>query len=439
MRRTRLLLATVLTGLVVTSLGAAATASPTADPSETTSPAPSETTSPAPNEAPEAFPDEATVPAGGSVTIPVLANDRDDRVTCPTPDEPCLSVESAEDAGTGRVTWTAADVTFASGPDDAGATVTFTYTVSDGELTDTGDVLVTVTAPAAERSVSITMADRPVALRRYPVRGRATPRSAGRAVVRVQRRTPSGWTLLGKDRTDAEGRYSVPFRTNRPGRHTLRAVATWESGPSARSDSITRTIRAVADPTVSGPLTARQVPHSWRAGCPVPPSGLRRIRINRIDYRKRVERGSVVVRAGEVGAVVKVLTASINNRFPIRMMRPTDHFYAGGRRTPMESDKASMRAGNTSAFNCRPVVGNPYRISQHSYGDAIDINTIENPYVTSSAVYPPGSREYLQRTPYRRGMILRDGVVATSMRALGWLWGARWSNPDYQHFSANGG
>ncbi len=433
MNRTRLLAATVLAALVASPLGVATATespSPTADPSQTTSPAP--------NQAPQAFPDEATVEAGSSVTVPVLDNDQDDRATCPSPDVPCLSVESTEDAG-GRVTWTATDVTFSARPDDAG-THSFTYVVTDGELTDTGEVVVTVTAPqTGERSVSITMADRPVALKRYTVSGRATPVRAGRAVVKVQRRTPDGWVLLAKDRTDGEGRYAVVFRTNKPGRHSLRAVATWSSGPRARSASLTRTVRAVASAKVSGPLTAKQVPHSWRRGCPVAPSALRKIHINRIDYKSRVARGTVVVRAREVGAVVKVLTAAIDAGFPIRMMRPTDHFYAGGRRTPLESDKAAMRAGNTSAFNCRPVVGNPYRVSQHSYGNAIDINTIENPYVTSGHVYPAGSREYLRRSPYRRGMILRDGVVATRMRALGWLWGARWSNPDYQHFSSNGG
>ena len=120
-------------------------------------------------------------------------------------------------------------------------------------------------------------------------------------------------------------------------------------------------------------------------------------------------------------------------------MRPTDAFYPGGSRTPVESDKAAMRAGNTSAFNCRPVVGNPYRISQHSYGNAIDINTIENPYVTGGQVYPAGSGKYLDRSPYRRGMILSGGVIASRMRSAGWLWGARWSHPDYQYLSSNGG
>ena len=54
-------------------------------------------------------------------------------------------------------------------------------------------------------------------------------------------------------------------------------------------------------------------------------------------------------------------------------------FYAAGRRSPTGSDLAAMRADNTSAFNCRTVTGNPYRLSQHSYGNAIDINTVRNP------------------------------------------------------------
>ncbi len=120
-------------------------------------------------------------------------------------------------------------------------------------------------------------------------------------------------------------------------------------------------------------------------------------------------------------------------------MRPADAFYAGGRRTPTGSDLAAMRADNTSAFNCRPVTGNPYRVSQHSYGNAIDINTVRNPYVVGSRVFPGFARTYLRRSNVRTGMITSGGVIATSMRRLGWPWGARWSHPDYQHFSSNGG
>ena len=47
-------------------------------------------------------------------------------------------------------------------------------------------------------------------------------------------------------------------------------------------------------------------------------------------------------------------------------------------------DHRSMNADNTSAFNCRFVAGTS-RWSQHAYGRAIDLNPIENPYVSGSA------------------------------------------------------
>jgi len=117
-------------------------------------------------------------------------------------------------------------------------------------------------------------------------------------------------------------------------------------------------------------------------------------------------------------------------KFPIRQMRPVDIWQG--------NDVRAMEADNTSAFNCRKVTGNPYRLSQHSYGNAIDINTRENPYVTASRVYPSGSRTYLNRRNVRKGMIVSSGPIARGMRAEGWPWGARWSRPDYQHFSSNG-
>ena len=161
--------------------------------------------------------------------------------------------------------------------------------------------------------------------------------------------------------------------------------------------------------------------------------------MNRFTYSHRVARGSLVVRASAVPDLLSVFRASFSQRFPLRSMRPSDAFYAGGRRTPTQSDVAAMRADNTSAFNCRPVTGNPYRVSQHSYGNAIDINTVRNPYVVGGRVYPSFARTYLNRSNVRTGMITRRGVIATKMRQLGWPWGARWSHPDYQHFSSNGG
>jgi hypothetical protein len=173
------------------------------------------------------------------------------------------------------------------------------------------------------------------------------------------------------------------------------------------------------------------MPYTYRSGCPVGPSGLRRVKMPYYDWAGVPRLGDIVLRVGSGDDMQRVFQRAFKARFPIRKMRLVD-VYKG-------SDISSMAADNTSAFNCRKVTGNPYRLSQHSYGNAIDINTVENPYVTPSRVYPSGSETYLNRRNVRKGMIVSSGPIAAGMRAEGWPWGARWSHPDYQHFSSNGG
>jgi hypothetical protein len=376
-----------------------------------------------------------TVEAGKSLPIDVLANDED-------PEGQPLTVASVIDPS-GRAKLVEGAVVFTARSTDGNTKPTFTYTASDGALSsEPATVTVTVTAPPpppAPRKVTISMPSTVVALRPYSIHG--TVNNLGKAPVDVvvQRLSGTRWVAYKTDRADAGGAYAVSFSTNKPKRFVFRAVATWRDGKKAATGKLARTVVARADATVSGPLSARDVPYSYRSGCPVAPSGLRRITINRFNYSRVVARGSLIVRASAVPDLLRVFKASFNARFPVRSMKPSDAFYAGGSRTPTQSDVAAMRADNTSAFNCRPVTGNPYRVSQHSYGNAIDINTVRNPYVVGSRVYPDFARTYLDRSNVRTGMITRRGVIATQMRQLGWPWGARWSHPDYQHFSSNGG
>ena len=96
-----------------------------------------------------------------------------------------------------------------------------------------------------------------------------------------------------------------------------------------------------------------------------------------------------------------------------------------------------MAADNTSAFNCRPVAG-PDRWSEHSYGRAIDLNPVENPWVRGTAVAPPAGAAFVTREP-APGVILPDDVVVRAFAAAGWSWGGSWESPvDYQHFSTTG-
>jgi hypothetical protein len=102
-------------------------------------------------------------------------------------------------------------------------------------------------------------------------------------------------------------------------------------------------------------------------------------------------------------------------------------------------DFASIEADNTSAFNCRLRTGSTTEFSQHSYGTAIDLNPLRNPYVgTSGTTSHPASVPYLERSP-RPGVITGDGPVVAAFREIGWSWGGDWSTvKDYQHFSLSG-
>ncbi len=175
----------------------------------------------------------------------------------------------------------------------------------------------------------------------------------------------------------------------------------------------------------------RMVGTSWHRGCPVALADLRLVTATYWGFDKRAHTGRIVVQRDVATEVVAVLRRLYAARFPIRRMVPVDAY--GG------SDYRSIEADNTSAFNCRYVDGTT-RWSEHAYGRAIDLNPIENPYVTAGGTTSHrASRSFLRRTPYRPGMAVDGGAVVRAFDAVGWGWGGRWSGDrDYQHFSASG-
>jgi D-alanyl-D-alanine carboxypeptidase len=177
-------------------------------------------------------------------------------------------------------------------------------------------------------------------------------------------------------------------------------------------------------------VTRAELRYSYRAGCPIGPSQLRRLDVSYWSFDGKRRLGSIVVRETAARRVLSVFRRLYAARFPIRRLR-TVEAYKG-------SDDASMAADNTSGFNCRFVEGTR-RWSQHAFGLAIDINPVENPYVSGSGVSPPAGRRFLDRSNRRRGMVVEGDVVVRAFASVGWSWGGRWtSSKDYQHFSATG-
>ncbi len=169
---------------------------------------------------------------------------------------------------------------------------------------------------------------------------------------------------------------------------------------------------------------------SWRPGCPVPLRQLRVVRVTHHGFDGRERTGTLIVNRDVAPATVGIFRRLHRTGVRVRRIVPVEAY--GG------SDFRSIEADNTSAFNCRYVDGTR-RWSEHAYGRAIDINPIENPYVSGGRTSHPASRPYLDRSDVRVGMAVVGGPLVDAFSRAGWAWGGLWSGAvDYQHFSASG-
>jgi hypothetical protein len=168
---------------------------------------------------------------------------------------------------------------------------------------------------------------------------------------------------------------------------------------------------------------------SWHAGCPVPLRDLRLIKLTYWGFDRAPHTGKLVVHRRWAPKVARVFHKLYDARFPIRRMKLVDRYGA--------VDMRSMKADNTSAFNCRYRNNDCCTWSQHAYGRAIDIDPVENPYVGPWGVSPPNGKRFVHRKPLRSGMLSFHDRAWWAFHAIGWEWGGSWSWPtDYQHFSA---
>ena len=182
---------------------------------------------------------------------------------------------------------------------------------------------------------------------------------------------------------------------------------------------------------VPAAMRAEMTGVSWHRGCPVSLDDLRLITLTYRGFDRRAHTGHLVANRTVARVLVSVFRRLYAAGFPIRRMEPVDRY--GG------DDFRSIEADNTSAFNCRAATGSSHW-SNHAYGLAVDVDPIENPYVSGGGSAHRASAPFLDRSRHRPGMAYEGGVLVDAFRAAGWGWGGSWAGgtKDYQHFSSNG-
>jgi hypothetical protein len=165
----------------------------------------------------------------------------------------------------------------------------------------------------------------------------------------------------------------------------------------------------------------------WLPECPVALKDLRVVTVNHYNFDEKIIQGEIMVHMKIAQKLVDIFAELFERKFPIHSIKLIQEFEG--------NDILSMEANNSSAFNFRKIA-NTDKISLHSYGIAIDINPLQNPYIRydnqTISIQPQASETFIDRTNVRLGMVEEIVRLFTDR---GFNWGGNWSSiKDYQHF-----
>lgn len=159
-------------------------------------------------------------------------------------------------------------------------------------------------------------------------------------------------------------------------------------------------------------------------------SDLRLVTVQYIGFDENSHQGELIVNVQVADDITAIFKELYDANYQIEKIRLVDDYDA--------DDEASMDANNTSAFNFRQI-DNQNAISDHSYGIAVDINPLYNPYVRTGLgdrdVLPVKGIVYANREIDFEHKISSGDICYNAFINRGWKWGGDWNYPkDYQHF-----
>lgn len=178
------------------------------------------------------------------------------------------------------------------------------------------------------------------------------------------------------------------------------------------------------------PAILTRMKYTWRDDAPVALEHLRYLRISHYDFNQNVKVGELIIHKAVIHDLIEIFETLFEIKFPITSIKFVDDFNG--------SDDDSMSANNSSAFYARKVAKTD-RWSNHSFGCAIDINPLLNPYCKKDFFCPKESAAYLNRDLNLPGMITKESYIYKLFIGRGWQWGGecffeRDGLRDFHHF-----
>ncbi|HMT01858.1 MAG TPA: M15 family metallopeptidase [Burkholderiales bacterium] len=169
--------------------------------------------------------------------------------------------------------------------------------------------------------------------------------------------------------------------------------------------------------------------YTWKSNCPVPLEDLSYLKLTYWGFDNKTHtNGELIIHKDKALEVIAIFKDLYEMEYPIDRMELIEKYQG--------DDESSMMMNNTSSFNCRLVTGSKDKWSYHSYGTAIDINPLLNPYVKDNVILPKNAVPFVDRTKFYPGKITKGDSVYKLFIKHGWIWGGDWKDrKDYQHFA----
>ena len=164
---------------------------------------------------------------------------------------------------------------------------------------------------------------------------------------------------------------------------------------------------------------------------------LRYLRMVHYNFDGRIQVGEMIVNVQIADDVLFIFRELFQRGYQIRKMHLIDDYWTG---EGVSSDAASVTDDNTSCF-CFRRAANTDTLSRHALGLAIDLNPLENPFLTFDEdgnvnILPEEGTPYaFDRSPDIPHVITESDDAYILFSERGFNWGGHWSSPiDYQHF-----
>jgi len=162
------------------------------------------------------------------------------------------------------------------------------------------------------------------------------------------------------------------------------------------------------------------------------------------DYDGNTKVGELIVNKIIKDKTIDILKKSFENKIQFNSFKLVDDYFITDDDDRTEIDNRSIADNNSYGFFYRKIYGTE-RLSNHSYGCAIDINPRENPYLP----YRNGEYDYTNLTELDKKylhnreesdnphIITQRSPIYKIFKSQKFEWGGDWEHTkDYQHYEA---